>query len=336
MKTEIWISGILLVALTLIPTGAAVSFVPQPIDEAPLNVEVGKVYAFPWVGPVRCSDLTPGCFRVDRIDRKRIQVAFGRFFIKEGKIHANGFFAKVSIGKAGTEGALYAIEGMPPSQTWVYAAYSGPIEERARIRFFKIPAFVTKKARIYRAMLLDFPARSLLEKTRVEAEEPVTLISSGAVEKAISNSSLAAIEVNGKKPRFFLPSMININFPPGTNDIETMISWQEEKTRVCPWSVYEGRKMSLPVETKLRIKNPTGDRLAVSVSSLGLPQKVWEDTEVILATSSAYEIVEEKKLSKILQFPPVKELALTLKPVIVYKDFSFPVIVCVERILARK
>ncbi|MFQ5852389.1 MAG: hypothetical protein ACE5JU_17630 [Candidatus Binatia bacterium] len=332
MKTGIWISGILLVALTLIPTGAAGSFVPQPIDEAPLNVEVGKVYAFPWIGPVRCLDLTPGCFRVDRIDRKRIQLAFGRFFIKEGKIHANGFFAKVLIGRDGTDGALYAIEGTPPSQTWVYAAYSGPVEDRARIRFFKIPAFVTKKARIYRAMLLDFPARSLWEKTRVEAEKPVTLISSGAVEKAIRNSSLAAIKVNGKKPRFFLPSMINLNFPPGTNDIETMISWQEEKTRVCPWSVYEGRKMSLPVETELTIKNSARDRLALSVSSLGLPQKVWEDTEVILARSSTYEILEEKKLSKTLRFPPAEELRITLKPVIVYQGYSFPVIVCVDRV----
>lgn len=334
MKTKI--TGILVVALTLFPTGLIGSLLPQPIDEARLNVEAGKVYAFPWVGPILCKDLAPGCFRVERIDRKRVRVAFGRFTIKEGKIHANGFFAKVPIRRGGTEGALYAIEGTPPSQTWVYAAYSGAVDDKTRIRFFKIPAFVTKKARIYRAIVLDFSGRSLWEKTRVEAEEPVTLISSGAVEKAILNSSLATIKVNGKKPRFFLPSMININFPQGTNGIETMISWQEEKTRVCPWSVYEGRKMSLPVETKLRIKNPTGDRLAVSVSSLGLPQKVWEDTEVILATSSAYETVEEKKLSKILQFPPVEELAITLKPVIVYKDFSFPVIVCVERILARK
>jgi len=330
MKTKI--SSILVVALTLFPTGLIGSLLPQPIDEARLNVEAGKVYAFPWVGPILCKDLAPGCFRVERIDRKRVRVAFGRFTIKEGKIRPNGFFAKVLIGRGGTDGALYTVEGIPPSQTWVYAAYSGAVEDKTRIRFFKIPAFVTKKARIFRAMVLDFPGNSLWEKTRVEAQEPVTLISSGAVEKALPNSSIADVKVNGNRPRFFLPSIININFPQGTNSIETMISWQEEKTRVCPWSVYEGRKMSLPVETKLTIKTPAQDSLFVSVSSLGLPQKVWEDTKVILATSSVYELVEKKKLSKILRFSPVEELTITLKPVIVYKDFSFPVIVCVERV----
>ncbi|MFQ5851889.1 MAG: hypothetical protein ACE5JU_15060 [Candidatus Binatia bacterium] len=328
MKTMI--SGILVVALALFPIKSIGSLVPQPIDEATVNVEVGKVYAFPWAGPIPCEALAPGCFRVETIDQRKVQVAFSRFSVKEGKIHPSGFFTKVLIGRAGTEGALYAMEGPLPSQTWVYAAYRGAVKDRGRIRFFKIPAFVTKKARIYRATVLDFAESSLWEKTRVEADEPVTLISSGAVEKAILNSSLAAIKVNGKRPRFFLPSMININLPPGTNDIETLISWQEEKTRVCPWSVYEGRKMSLPVETKLTIKNPTSNRLAVSVFSLGLPQKVWEDTQVILATSSTYEIREEKKLSKILEFPPVKELKITLKPVIVYRGFSFPVIVCVN------
>lgn len=330
MKTKM--SILLVAALTLFPTEPVGSFVPQPIDEATIDVKAGKIYAFPWVAPRQCKDLLPGCFRVEGFDLKRVQLAFGRFTMKDDKIQPSGFFAKVLIGRRGTDGALYVIEGTPPSQTWVYAAYSGAVEDKTRIRFLKIPAFVTRKARIHRAMVLDFVRGSLWEKTRVEAEEPVTLISSGAVDKALPNSSIADIRVNGNRPRFFLPSMININFPRGTNGIETMISWQEEKTRVCPWSVYEGRKMSLPVETKLTIKTPAQNSLLISVSSLGLPQKVWEDTEVILATSSAYEILEKKKLSNILRFPPVDELTIMLKPVIVYQGFSFPVIVCVDKV----
>ncbi|MFQ5828446.1 MAG: hypothetical protein ACE5JD_04735 [Candidatus Methylomirabilia bacterium] len=114
---------------------------------------------------------------------------------------------------------------------------------------------------------------------------------------------------------------MNLNLPLGTSELETEIRWQDDAGLLCPWPLYEGRKMPLPAETRLTIKTAARGPVAISVSTFGFPQQLWDRARVVR---------EVRPQAKILRFPPTEEVLLTIKPVLVVSDFSFPVLVCVE------
>ncbi|MFQ5934552.1 MAG: hypothetical protein ACE5KI_07915 [Dehalococcoidia bacterium] len=321
-------AAIAVLAIAIEP--ALASPVPHPLQEKGLEVKQGKEYAFPWTGNIRCEALSPGCFRVEAIHRQALTITYQRFSIKDGRLTPARFFARREITRKGSSEPLFAIEQESLRQMWVHAVYEPGEGALGTIRFFQFPAFVTRKAKIYRTMLLDLPARRLRDHARVEAEEPVTVLTSGAVETLIPGASLTEIRINGQLPRFPVPSVMNLNLPPGRSEVETEMRWKDDKEFVCPWPLYEGRKMSLPAETRLIIRAAGRAPLAISVSSFGLPQQIWESAQVIRGVRPQPERIEQRPLAQILHFPPTDEVMLTIKPVLVVNKFSFPVLVCVE------
>lgn len=330
MKTALTVLQVAIVGLALGSGPAAASPVPRPILEERLEVEQSQRYAFPWPGTGQCETLTPGCFRVEATHNHALTIIYERFSLRDDRVIPQRFLTRQEITTAGSSEALFAIEQEPPRQLWVHAAYEPAEQDRGMIRFFQVPAFVTKRARIYRTMLLDLPARRLRDQSRVEAEEPVTLITSGPIEKTIPGAWVAEIRVNGQRPRFFLPSLMNLNLRRGRSEIATEIRWRDDVGRLCPWPLYEGRKMSLPAQTQLTIRTAGRTPVAISVSTFGLPQEVWDGARVIREVRPQPERIEERPLAKVLRFPPIDEVVLTIKPVLVVSDFSFPVLVCVE------
>lgn len=310
----------------LLQTGPAFSFVPRPIEEENLIVAEGEIYPFPWTERDQCESLVPGCFRIEIINEQMVVIYYERFSITNEQVNPSGLFFGQEILKTGSRETIFDIGQDPPRQIWVHAVYSPKNKE---IRFLQFPADVTRKAKIYRFMVLDFAKRSLREKTRVEAQEPVTLIESGAVEKAIPGTFLLSPEVNDKTIAFPFSAITNLNFPEGINFIETEINWKDDKKTVCPWSPYEGRKMSLPVETELTIKNNDPTPFSVSLSSFGLPEEIWQNYQVILETEPVSERLIEKPLQKVIRFSPTEKARIKIKPVILYQNATFPVIICV-------
>lgn len=305
--------------------------VPIPDAKTVLSVEKGKLYPFAWINGIDCTTLKAGCFRVENITSESITVAFERFTVKNSTVQPIGLSTRRSITKNGTQEVLYTIEKDSQGQQWVYARTSPSLLSGTEIEFLRYPAFVTKKAKIYREMTLDFATKTLNEAMLISAEEPVTLLTSGAVEKAIPGSSLSKLDVNGKRPQFSHPNITILNLPEGKTEIETEISWQDEKSTLCPWSLYEGRKMSLPLETELTVKNAESKQLSISLSSFGIPEQVWQENRVILEVEPTPDSTQEQSLSKTLRFSAAKELTVKIKPVILYEGASFPVVICVRQ-----
>lgn len=88
--------------------------------------------------------------------------------------------------------------------------------------------------------------------------------------------------------------------------------------------------MSLPVETNVTIKSAALNPIAISLSTFGIPDEVWENAQIVLDTDPATVRTEDRELGKSLYFLPSSEITLSIKPVILYEDATFPVIICVE------
>ena len=164
------------------------------------------------------------------------------------------------------------------------------------------------------------------ETTRIEATEPVTLIGLRSIGRILPGGRLRRIWVDDEEVRFRYENILNLNLPPGRFEVVVEATWDPKgDAPVCLGPVYEGRKMSLPRRTDLRVIG--GTKTIVTLRPIGLPETVWRAQAIVL---SAHPEPLERDVDatgiRLILKPNTK---LSLRPVILYEQATFPVLVCV-------
>lgn len=312
--------------------GTSDSYLPAILEFRPVSVEAGKVYRFPWLdAKTPCQAGSPGCFRVLSVANSGARIRFTGFTVVNGHVQRNGFIREPVIGPGATSSELFSIKTAPgPRETWVHA-YHRPGTNQ--VVFFSRPAFVTRKAKLERRIVVDLRAKAMEETTRVDAREPLTLIASGPVEKALPGAVRKEITVNGQRPLFRFSSFLDLNLSPGISSVRTRFRWRQLPDEICPWSLYEGKKMSLPTKTELSLLGLNKNRrYEIRLSMFGITESVWRRFQPVLATDPEPQRRARVGLSERLIFENTERIALSFRPLYFHRTgkrgATFPVIVC--------
>jgi len=199
--------------------------VPAPAAVATVEVSAGHSYPFPWSGLATCSrSFQPGCFVVREVRPAEVVLAYPRVELQAGVLKPQGFRYVTPVTSAGSGYELFVIKQGGGREDWVYAVLEGVEQQRARVRFLSLPAFVTDRARLAVSIAVDQGRQRLEERYTVEADEPLTLIGLGQVERVYPSGRLEALEINGKPVQLPYADIVHLNLPPGRHEIRVAVS----------------------------------------------------------------------------------------------------------------
>lgn len=306
-----------------------------PVERATMRVEVGGVYAFPWTEPPACgADVPVGCFAVKQVGPDAVRLFLPPFEVEGAKTSASGYRYEVLVTREGTEFPLFTVASSDTEQRWVYAALARSLSaSAAEIELLQYEGSASRRATIRRDITIDLVERRWREVATVEAEERLTVIGLSRLDAVVREPRPSPLRLNGRPVRFPFAGILHLNLPPGRHEVATDVAFAQIPDVVCPPGTYEGKRMSLPRETKVRVRAPEGLRVAVSARTWGLPESVWSEAASAIAAEPAPARVEAGPLRRRLEFGAASEVRVTLPAVIVQGPNTYAVLPCVE--LAR-
>ncbi len=305
--------------------GSAQDYVAVPVETVEQIVMAGERRALPWGEVGACDDPLPaGCVAVESIASGAVTLRFERFKLKDGILQPSRLTYTAQVTPAALSYPLYTLENGGET-FWIYAALASQRNDAATIRFLKLRAFVTEAAALHWDVTLDETQGLYRETTRIEAREPVTLIGLRDIGRVLPGGRLRGVWVDEARVRFAYAGILNLNLPAGSYEVVAEATWQpKEGAPVCLGPVYEGRKMSLPRRTDLRITS--NKKTTVTLRPIGLPAEVWQGRKLLLAADPEPLARNADETGITLVFGG--DASLSLLPVIVYQNATFPVLVC--------
>lgn len=306
--------------------------VPAPSAVARIAVSVGKAHPFPWSGVDAClRPFQPGCFVVRELGPKRAVLAYTRFELDGGTLKPQGFRYLTPITPDGSGYELFPIKLGGGREEWVYAVLERAAGQGALVRFLKLPAFVTDRARLTVSIMVDAGRHWLREKYVVEADEPLTLIGLGRVERLFPSGRLEAIEVNGQAVRFPHADIIHLNLPAGEHQVTVVVGFGTRPTELTvQGTLLEPRKMSLFQSLDLRVEPDPGLAApGLEVRTVGLPPEVWDRFRptIVVEPAPAEEISSPLAVS--YRFSVHDAITLKARPRIAVGPNNYPVMITV-------
>lgn len=300
------------------------SYIPEPTEIVAMTVEEGGLYKFPWVpAEATCDLLSSGCFFVRESDKDGVLIGYELFKIQAGKIVPLEWERNMTIPREGTISELFIIsEGDKTNEFWIYAKLTKSDSQLSEISFMKYPASSTGNADIYREIDVNFPNNSIKDTYTVDSKEMVTLIASTSIDYITPGATITQVLLNGEEIRFPYQNIMNLNLPSGRYEVTVLINLPRSKDLALT-PVYEGRNMSLPKQTDLRINGASN--LSVSLSTFGIPDDAWYNTDIVLASEPKPIREEKDELSLTMQFGSEVK-SLKFKPMFYYNGFRFPVL----------
>lgn len=151
--------------------------------------------------------------------------------------------------------------------------------------------------------------------------------------KALPGAELVEVVVNDHRPIFALRNLLDLNLPAGTSTVRTTFTWQDVPDEVCPWSLYEGKKMSLPARTELTVVGlNTTKHYTFRFRMFGLPDELWQGFKPILTVTPLPVQQARSGLTESLVFANTDTVRIAFKPVYFHhvgeEEATFPVLVC--------
>lgn len=305
--------------------------VPVPTGVATAAVSAGHAYPFPWTGVATCGHpFQPGCFVVRQVGPTEVVLAYPRVELQGGAVKPQGFRYVTPITAGGSGYELFVIKHGAGREEWVYAVVDRTDGERAVVRFLKLPAFVTDRARLAVRITLDQARRRLDEHYTVETEESLTLLGLGRVDRVFPGGRIDAVEVNGKRVRFPHPDIVHLNLPAGRHEVAVAVSLGPTDELAIQGPLLEPRRMALIQALDLRVtRPPAAGGAELEVRTVGLPQEVWErfKATLVLAPPPAAETAEALLVR--YRFGPGQTITLRGRPRIPVGPNNYPVIITV-------
>ncbi len=299
-------------------------YVPEPTEIVTITVREGGLYKFPWVpAETSCDLLSNGCFLVRESDKEGVLIEYELFKIHAGTIVPLEWELKMTIPREGTISELFIIsEGDKINEFWIYATLTKSDSQLSEISFMKYPASSTPNADIYREIDVNVLNNSIKDTYIVDAEEMVTLIASRSIGYITPGATITQVLLNGEEIRFPHQNIMNLNLPSGRYEVTVLVSLPQSKDLALT-PIYEGRNMSLPKQTDLRVNGASN--LSISLSTFGVPEDAWHNADIVLASEPKPIREEKDELSLAMQFGSEVK-SLKFKPLFYYNGFRFPVL----------
>lgn len=306
--------------------------VPAPSAVANVAVSAGQLSPLPWSGVTACRrPFQPGCFMMKELGPKRAVLAYARFELDGGILKPQGFRYLMPVTPAGSGYELFPIKLGGGREEWVYAVLDGVEGETARIRFLKLPAFVTDRARLAVSITVELEQQRLQELYSVEADDPLTLIGLGSVDSVFPSARIEAIEVNGRPVSVPYPEILHLNLPPGQHQVTVRVVFGTRPTELTiQGTLLEPRKMALIQSLDLRVDLARGGSpVEMEVRTVGLPGEVWDRFRSTVAVQPVPFSEELNPLAVRYRFGPSRELTLRARPRIPLGPNNYPVMITV-------
>lgn len=307
--------------------------VPAPSAVAQITVGAGKVYPFPWSGVNAClRSFQPGCFVVKAIGPERVVLAYARFELDGRSLKPQGFRYLTPVTPDGSGYELFPIKLGGGREEWVYAVLEQADAGAGVVRFLKLPAFVTDKARVAVLLDVEMVKGRLQEFCTVETLHPITLIGLGDLRRVLPSARLEAIEVNGGRVILPYPGIVHLNLPAGSHRVAMRVGFGIPPTELTiQGTLLEPRKMSLIETLDLRVDlGPHGSGAEMEVRTVGLPPEVWDRFRSTLAVAPAPVGEELNPLAIRYRFGPSRDLTLRARPRVPLGPNNYPVMITVK------
>ena len=304
--------------------------VPTPSGVAAIAVRVGDVRAFPWSGVTICPrPFTPGCFVVSDLAPERVVLSYARVAVEGGMPKPQGFRYRTPVTAAGSPYELFTIKLGGGREEWVYAALESIAAESAIVRFLKLPAFVTERARLDVRVVLE-PGRRLRETYVVETDERLTLIGLGDVGAVFPSGRLERIAVNGQAVQGLYRDIIHLNLGPGRHEVAVDVGLGSGVADLTlQGTLLEPRKMSLVRSLELRVEPRPGVAPDLEVRTVGVPPDVWERFKSTIAADPAPTAETARPLAVQYRFSTSSGITLRVRPRIPLGPNNYPVMITV-------
>lgn len=307
--------------------------VPVPSATAMVEVSAGNSYPFPWSGVATCQrPFQPGCFVVKEIGPGQAVLAYTRVELQGTALKPQGFRYVTPVTAAGSGYELFTVKHGGGREEWVYAVLEGVERRRALVRFLKLPAFVTDRARLAASIAVDQGRRRLEERYLVEADEPLTLIGLGRVDRVYPSGRLEAVEINGRPVQLPYTDIVHLNLPPGRHEVRVAVSFGARADELTiQGTLLEPRKMSLIHSLELRVEPEPGLAAPeLEVRTVGLPPEVWELFKGTLVIAPAPVGQAADPLAVRYRFGTSDAITLTASPRIPVGPNNYPVMIRVR------
>ena len=306
--------------------------VPAPTGVAQVAVRAEKVYPFPWSGVSAClRPFQPGCFVVKELGPKRAVLAYARFELEGGTLKPQGFRYLTPVTPEGSGYELFPIKLGGGREEWIYAVLEEVRAEMAQIRFLKLPAFVTDKARVRVSVDVEWEKGRFQESYIVEALAPITLIGLGSVDSLFPSAQIEAIEVNGQPVSVPYRDILHLNLSAGQHRVAVRVGFGVPPTELTiQGTLLEPRKMFLIETLDLRVDlgSPVSGA-EVEVRTVGLPPEVWNRFRSTVAVAPAPVGEKPNPLAIRYRFGPTRDLTLRSRPRIPLGPNNYPVMITV-------
>jgi len=322
-----------LLALVARAEDALRGIVPAPSGVARLEVSAGNTYPLPWSGAERCGTrLQPGCFRVKEMNSTHVVLDYPRVELQGGALKPQGFRYVTPVSVSGSGYELFAIKHGGGREEWIYAFLEAVQETRARLRFIKLPAFVTDRALLTVSISVDSPRRRYREHYTVDAQEPLTLIGVGRLETIFPGARLEGIEVNGMKSPHPYADIIHLNLAAGRHEVTVDVAFGPPADDLTiQGTLLEPRRMSLIHALDLRVEAGSAPA-ELEVRTVGLPNDIWEAFKSTLVVEPPRAEATPDRLAVRYDFRAGEAVVLKARPRIPVGPNNYPVMINVKRL----
>ncbi len=309
-----------------------IAAVPPPSAVVQLAVSRGASYAFPWSGVAACSrPFQPGCFIVEDVAPDRVVLTYVRVALEGGALKPQGFRYRTPVTRGGSPYELLPIKIGSGREEWVYAVLERVEGQTALVRFLKLPAFVTERARLAARLTVEPGWQRLREEYTVEADEPLTLIGLGTVDALFPSGRIEAIEINGKPVGLAYPNIVHFNLPAGRHDVRVTVALAKKVSELTiQGTLLEPRKMSLFQSLELQLAPmPGGTAPELEVRTVGLPSELWDRFKSTLVVTPASAGQASHPLAVRYRFTTSGAITLKALPRIPVGPNNYPLMITV-------
>lgn len=310
--------------------------VPAPSGVAKVEVSAGNTYPLPWSGAERCGTrLQPGCFRVKEMNSTHVVLDYPRVELQSGALKAQGFRYVTPVTVSGSGYELFVIKHGGGREEWIYAFLETVQEASASLRFIKLPAFVTDRARLTASISVDSRRRRYREHYAVEAQEPLTLIGIGRLETIFPGARLEGIEIDGMKSPLPYADIIHFNLPAGRHEVTVDVAFGPPADDLTiQGTLLEPRRMSLIHALDLRLEAGSAPA-ELEVRTVGLPNDVWEAFKSTLVVEPPPAAATPDRLAVRYNFGAGEAVTLKARPRIPVGPNNYPVMITIRALGGR-